>query len=175
MESRTKFLGHPVHQTLVAFPVGLLVVTTVFDLIHAFSQGATSAVVAYWMLAAGLIAAVVAAPFGAVDWLAIPKGTRAKRIGALHGAGNGVVLVLYGLSFWLRDVAIDPPTAALILSVFGALLAAVTAWLGGELVSRLGVGISDEAGLDAPSSLGTRGTPPHPPRAPAGASPTRRS
>jgi hypothetical protein len=28
-----------------------------------------------------------------------------------------------------------------------------SAWLGGELVDRLGVGVDREAGLDAPSSL----------------------
>jgi hypothetical protein len=35
----------------------------------------------------------------------------------------------------------------------GVVLAAGTAWLGGELVDRLGVGIDDGAHLDAPSSL----------------------
>jgi hypothetical protein len=33
------------------------------------------------------------------------------------------------------------------------LLGAVTGWLGGELVDRLGVGVDDGAHLDAPSSL----------------------
>jgi hypothetical protein len=32
-------------------------------------------------------------------------------------------------------------------------LASVTAWLGGELVERLGVAVDDGAHLDAPSSL----------------------
>jgi uncharacterized membrane protein len=154
MESRVKILGHPVHQTLVAFPVGLLVTTTVFDLIHAVSGGTTSAMVAFWMLAAGLIGALIAAPFGAIDWLAIPQGTRAKRIGALHGTGNVVVVIVYAVSWWLRrEVPADPPATAIMLSVVGVAIAAMTAWLGGELVSRLSVGVSDEAGLDAPSSL----------------------
>ena len=34
------------------------------------------------MIAAGVISGLVAAPFGLIDWLAIPDGTRAKRIGA---------------------------------------------------------------------------------------------
>ena len=33
------------------------------------------------------------------------------------------------------------------------LLALVTAWAGGELVERLGVGVDEGANLDAPSSL----------------------
>jgi hypothetical protein len=42
------------------------------------------------------------------------------------------------------------------------LLALVTAWLGGELVERLGVGVDEGANLDAPSSLSgpTTGRPP---------------
>ena len=42
---------------------------------------------------------------------------------------------------------------ALLLSFAGLLLAAVTAWLGGELVERLGVGVTSDAHLNAPSSL----------------------
>ena len=39
------------------------------------------------------------------------------------------------------------------LSLLGAGLAMATAWLGGELVDRLGVGVDDGAHLDAPNSL----------------------
>ena len=45
---------------------------------------------------------------------------------------------------------------AVILSLVGFLLALVTGWLGGELVDRLGVGVDDDAHIDAPSSLRTR-------------------
>nr|WP_255719679.1 DUF2231 domain-containing protein [Pelomonas sp. P8] len=50
-----------------------------------------------------------------IDWLAIPRGTRAKSVGALHATRNVLVLALFGAN----------------------------AWLGGELVDRLGVGGSD--------------------------------
>jgi uncharacterized membrane protein len=45
------------------------------------------------------------------------------------------------------------PLGLLAMSVAGVLLALVTAWLGGELVERLGVGVAEGANLDAPSSL----------------------
>jgi hypothetical protein len=46
------------------------------------------------------------------------------------------------------------------LEIVAVLLALVTAWLGGELVERLGVGVDEGAGLDAPSSLsGPAGRP----------------
>lgn len=157
MESRAKLFGHPIHQMLVVFPVGLLATSVVFDLIHRGGESPLMAVVAYWMMAAGIVGGLLAAPFGTIDWLAIPKGTRAKSIGAMHGLGNLVVVLLFIASWWLRRADPEAPAlAASILSLLGGALAMVTAWLGGELVDRLGIGVSDRANVDAPSSLQTR-------------------
>lgn len=164
MESRVKLLGHPVHQMLIVFPLGLLATSVLFDLVWLVAGSATMITVAYWTMAAGILGAVVAAPFGTIDWLAIPPGTRAKRIGAMHGAGNAVVSLLFiGSWFFRPDARTEPGSVALTLSFSGALLALVTAWLGGELVSRLGVGVSDAANIDAPSSL-DHDEPARPPR-----------
>jgi len=46
-----------------------------------------------------VISGLVAAIFGAIDWLAIPGGTRAKRIGTLHGVGNVVVGAIFAVSW----------------------------------------------------------------------------
>ena len=155
MRSKARFLGHSLHQQLVVFPLGLLATSVLFDIVHVVGRSDTAAIVAYWVLGAGLIGALLAAPFGTVDWLAIPSGTRAKRIGALHGGGNLVVVALFAASFWLRlnDESDALSTLAFALSLAGVALALVTGWLGGELVARLGVGVDDDAGLDAPSSL----------------------
>jgi uncharacterized membrane protein len=154
MESKAKLLGHSIHQMLVVFPLGLLATSVIFDLVSFAGGRSSMGIVAYWMMAAGLLGGLVAAPFGWVDWLAIPKGTRAKAVGLMHGLGNVVVLVLFALSWWLRsDDPEVPPTVAHVLSLAGVALAAVTAWLGGELVARLGIGVYDDAGVDAPSSL----------------------
>ena len=154
MDSKIKVLGHPVHQTLIVLPLGLFAAAVVFDVVHAFGDDATMAVVAYWMITAGIVGGLLAAPFGTIDWLAIPQGTRAKAIGALHGAGNVVVLLLFiGSWSFRREAPQDPTTAAFVLSLAGAALSVVTGWLGGELVDRLGVGVHDGAHLDAPSSL----------------------
>jgi uncharacterized membrane protein len=164
MESRAKILGHPAHQMLIPFPFGLLATAVIFDLIYLFvdtpSTAANMALVSFWMIVAGIIGGIIAAPFGLVDYLAIPQGTRAKSVGFLHGAGNAVVLLLFAGSLWLRYTATptgaasyQPTTLALILSFLGFLLAGATGWLGGELVDRLGVGVDDGAHLDAPNSL----------------------
>jgi uncharacterized membrane protein len=157
MESRAKLLGHPVHTTLIVFPLGLLGMAAIFDLVAlAIGQGYW-AEIALWMMIAGVITGLIAAPFGLVDWLAIPSGTRAKRIGALHGIGNVIVVLMFAASAWMRwDVPQSPSVVAVMLSLLGFFLALVTGWLGGELVDRLGVGVDDDAHVDAPSSLRTR-------------------
>ena len=154
MEARARLFGHPVHQMLIVFPLGLLATAVVFDLVYFGTDDPVFATVAYWLLVAGVIGGLLAAPFGFADWLKIPPDTRAKRIGAMHGGGNLVVTLLFLASVWLRnDAELPPPASAYVCSFLGAGLALVTAWLGGELVDRLGIGVSEGANVDAPSSL----------------------
>jgi uncharacterized membrane protein len=157
MESRAKLLGHPIHQMLIVFPLGLLAMAIVFDVLAiALADGYWSEI-AFWMIAAGVVTGLMAAPFGAIDWLAIPQGTRAKRIGALHGIGNVIVVLLFGLSWLLRwDAPSAPAGIELALSFTGGLIALGTGWLGGELVDRLAIGVDEGAHPDAPSSLSRR-------------------
>ena len=154
MEARAKLFGHPIHQMLIVFPLGLLATGIVFDLLRLGTGTGYWSEIAYWMIAAGIVGGLVAAPFGWIDWLRIPHGTRAKSVGALHGAGNVVVVALFVASWLLRrDQPQSPGTLALLLSFAGAGLSVATGWLGGELVGRLGVGVDDAAHLNAPSSL----------------------
>ena len=154
MESKVKFAGHPVHPMLIVFPLGLLATAVIFDIIYLVSDNSQWTVVAYYMIGAGIIGGLAAAVFGWLDWIAIPAGTRARRIGLWHGIGNVVVLGLFILSWVLRRENPDvPPTGAIVAGLAAVVIALVTAWLGGELVDRLGVGVDDGAHLDSPSSL----------------------
>ncbi len=167
MESRAKLFGHSIHAMLIAFPVGLLVSAVVFDVLYLVTRSTLWTIISYYMITAGIAGGLVAAVFGFIDYLAIPGGTRAKGVGRTHGIGNVIVVVLFLASWWLRRGSPPVPSGvALTLSFLGVALAAVTAWLGGELVERLGVAVHDGAHLDAPSSLSG---------APAGAPSNRRS
>jgi uncharacterized membrane protein len=96
------------------------------------------------MIAAGIIGGLLAAPFGWIDWFKIPAGTRAKGIGLVHGLGNIVVVVLFAVSWLIRvNNGWEPTVWALVCSFAAVGLAVVTAWMGGELVERLGVGVDE--------------------------------
>ena len=114
----------------------------------------------FWNIVVGVSAAVVAALFGFIDWTGIPSNTRARRIGAVHGIGNVAATGMYFVAAYLRSDArsLPPPTAAFALEVGGLALVAVTSWLGGELVDRLGVGVDEGANVQAPSSLSDEAT-----------------
>ncbi|HVT02090.1 MAG TPA: DUF2231 domain-containing protein [Thermoanaerobaculia bacterium] len=154
MESRAKLFGHSIHQMLVAFPLGVLGMSLFFDLIALIFGLQPLLQASFYMIAAGIISGLLAAVFGLIDFLGIPRGTRARYIGLLHGIGNVVVVGLFGGSWFLRrDTPASPPMLAVIISAVAVTLAVITGWQGGELVARLGVGVDDGANVDAPSSL----------------------
>lgn len=156
MESHAKLLGHPLHQMLIPLPAGLFVTAAVLDIVGAFVAWDWLPTVTYWNIALGIITAVIAAIFGAIDWSNIPSGTRAKRVANLHGGGNLIAVLLFGGALWIRgnqELTYRSHGWALALEVIALALLSVTAWLGGELVDRLGVGVDTSAHLDAPSSL----------------------
>jgi uncharacterized membrane protein len=157
IESHAKAAGHAIHQQLIVFPLGLLATAVVFDILRLITDAEGFATASYYMIAAGVVSGLVAAVFGLIDYLAVPAGTRARRVGAVHGLGNVVVVVLFAVSWLLRgdESGHVPGTLAFVLALVAAVLATVTGWLGGELVSRLGVGVSPDANVDAPASFET--------------------
>ena len=154
MESKAKLFGHAIHPILIVYPLGLLSAAVIFDVIYLATGNTTWSTVSFWMIAAGIVGGLLAAVFGLIDYLNIPSGTRASRIGLLHGLTNVGVVILF-IASWLlrRDTPDVPPTVALALSFIGVAAALLGGWLGGELVERLGVGVTPNANLNAPSSL----------------------
>ncbi|WP_332745836.1 DUF2231 domain-containing protein [Hydrogenophaga sp.] len=164
MNRSIHLFGHPVHPLLVLFPGGLLFSAVLVDLSTLVGTGPRAVQLAQDLLALGLAGGLLAAPFGWLDWRRIPRGTRARRLGALHGGGNAVALSLFALSWFLREEGLPPSAAVLALSLVAGACMLGTVWLGGELVTRLGVGVHAGAHPDAPGSLAFHS--PVPPRTP---------
>jgi uncharacterized membrane protein len=140
---------------LITIPIGVLTTSVIFDIVHLITRADAFTTAAFWCIAIGVLGGLLAAVFGLWDWLHIPGGTRAKAIGLWHGSGNVVIVALFIISWLLRltSSSYEPSVIAYACSFAGILLALVTAWLGGELVDRLGVGVDEGANLDAPNSL----------------------
>ncbi len=140
------WLGHPLHPVLTDVPVGAWTVALALDTLEGLSgrdelgPGADAAV------ALGLAGAVGAAATGLTDWQATDDP--ARRVGLVHGLLNTTAALLYAASLLSRrggDRAAGRGYAAL-----GYTVAAVSAYLGGELVFQQRIGVDHAADAQPP-------------------------
>jgi uncharacterized membrane protein len=73
---------------LIVFPLGLLATSIIFDITHLATHNGRWADISYWMIIAGVISGLLAAVFGLIDYLAVPRGTRASGSGFTTGWGT---------------------------------------------------------------------------------------
>jgi uncharacterized membrane protein len=142
--------GHPIHPMLVTIPIGTWIASLVFDIA---SQRASSPTVfatgSVWLIGIGIIGALLAAIFGLMDLLVIPRGTRALATALLHMVLNLGVVALFVVSFVLRvsrpNAMTGPVSAAYIILTIVALgMLVPSGWLGGRLAYHFGVRVADE-------------------------------
>jgi uncharacterized membrane protein len=126
---------------LVGFPIGLWVFSLVSDVIHMGSRNPIWSDIAFYAMAAGLVGALAAAPFGLLDYLAM-SNRHAAKTATLHMALNVALVVLYGFNLFLRAHALPGAFLPIFLSAIGAAILACSGWLGGELVYVHRVGVN---------------------------------
>jgi uncharacterized membrane protein len=148
MRSKANIAGHPIHPMLIPLPLGLWVTSFVVDILFYFTRHQTLLVISKFMIAAGCIAALVAALFGIIDWLAIKDG-EVKSVANWHARLNIIALIIFAVSLFLRLSAYSQIvgrrlTIPFLLSLVGVILITISGWLGGELVFRYGVGQTRE-------------------------------
>ena len=139
-----KFLGHPVHPIVVAFPIALLVLTPIWDGL-AFFGIANLAPVGYWTELAGLVGGGLAAVTGLVDFLGLKAPSPELTKTALRHAGLALTtLGFFVVAFAFRGGAAGEPSLLVVGSeLVGALGLGLTGWFGGHLVFGYGVGVDD--------------------------------
>jgi uncharacterized membrane protein len=141
--SRAAIAGHPIHPMLIPFPVALLSLVPVTDIVYAATESLFWATASYYLLWAGLISAGLAAVFGLIDFFGVPR-VRSVRAGWAHMLLNVAVVALSVVNLLLRigdTVALIVPSG-LILSLVAAGLLIASGWYGADLVYRHKVGIS---------------------------------
>jgi uncharacterized membrane protein len=154
MQGKATLFGHSIHPLLIAFPIGLLGVVPIMDVIGFATTDARWRSLSLWLLSFGLIAAIVAAIPGLIDFLSIPKGTRARRVGYTHLGVNSAAMSLFIISWFVRQAPGAVASAVpFLLALAGLGVALVGSWLGAELVEQHGMSVREGAHVNAPSSL----------------------
>jgi uncharacterized membrane protein len=140
--STAAIFGHPLHPLLVPIPIACFIGTLLTDLVYWRTAGMQWANMSAWLLTIGLIVAVLAVITGMIDFTG-DRRVRSIPAAWVHGAGNGVALLLEIVNVFVhsRDAYTSVVPDGLVLSAVSVAIFAVTAWLGGELVYRHGVGV----------------------------------
>jgi nitrite reductase/ring-hydroxylating ferredoxin subunit/uncharacterized membrane protein len=127
------WLGHTLHPMLTDLPIGCWTSAFVLDLVG----GRAARPAAQRLVGLGILTAVPTAVTGASDWSDTAGET--TRLGAVHAASNTVALACYGASWLARRRGRHARGVA--LGLLGAGAATVGGYLGGHLVTALGVGV----------------------------------
>jgi nitrite reductase/ring-hydroxylating ferredoxin subunit/uncharacterized membrane protein len=125
------WLGHALHPALTDVAIGAWSTGFMLDVVGAKREADAAITV-------GVLSAIPTAMSGAADFADTSEEPR--RIALIHGLLNATGLVCMLGSLLARRG--DRRTLGFGLSTFGLGLASVSAWLGGELVYRLGTSVS---------------------------------
>jgi uncharacterized membrane protein len=140
--------GHPFHPVLVTVPIGAWVAALIFDIVALASdeKEGTFAQGAYWLIGIGIVGALLAAVFGLLDLLTIPRGTRAFTTGLTHMSLNLVAVVLFVVNFIIRAAQGSEKATVLgfVLTLIALAVLGASGWLGGKLAYTYGVRVADE-------------------------------
>lgn len=138
------------HPLLVHFPIALISVSAFFHLaawmMWGKHKGATHcAVLAHSTLWLGALAAVLAALLGWLAFNTVEHDEASHAAMQIHRAWAlgtlAVLMILAGWDFWRHKVEEQPAGWFAVTLVAAWMLVATTAWYGGELVYRHGLGV----------------------------------
>lgn len=135
--------GHPIHATLVPFPIVCFTLTLLTDIAYWQTSNLMWLYFSQWLLFAGLVFGGLAALAGIVDFL-FRREVRASRPAWPHTIGGLLVLLLAFVNSFVH--AADGWTAVvpygLALSAVTVLVMIITNWFGRAMVFRHGVGVT---------------------------------
>lgn len=137
MRSRAHIKAHPIHPALIPFPFAFLWGAAAFDVLYLISGRASFTATAGHLTIAGIAAGLLAAVPGVIDYLyTVPPASSARKRATKHALGNSTALLLFVLSWFLRNPDGSMTFATLGCEVLGAGILGYSGLLGGELVAR---------------------------------------
>lgn len=145
IESRMSIAGHPIHPTLIHFPVAMLLAATATDAAHIFTGDYFWARGSIWLVGIGALGGWFAGLVGLIDLLTV------RDIRRLITAWNHAILAVVMLSVatfnWM--LRLDNPALHLYplgfsMSLLTTVMILLTSMQGGQLVYEHGVGVDIE-------------------------------
>jgi uncharacterized membrane protein len=140
LRSTASIKGHPIHPTLVPFPIVLFLGALAADVAFVICGSEGWAEASKLMIGAGIAAALLAALAGFTDFVGNSR-IRELRDAWLHMFANLTAVVIEVVNLFIR-LANEGAAGSigLLLSAIVALILLFSGWKGGELVFRHGVG-----------------------------------
>ena len=133
---------HPSHPPMTDAAIGSLTLGSLMAVFNALDWfGKDTAIVAYYAIVFGVIAAVVAVVTGFLDYFALEAGSRVRRTATLHMIAMlaAAAVYLFTLGQMQGDYADGTlPSLAVTTSVIAFLLMTLGGWIGGALVFTYG-------------------------------------
>ena len=148
-----KPLGHPSHPMFVHFPTALFPTSLLFDLLSWVITQPELVKAAFFNIAVGLAAGLLAVLTGFVDYFGMVRGSRKRRVTTWHMLANLSLMLIYALSLGLRVPGLDASRTSgpvLALSLVGLALLVVGNYFGAELVYRMGMRVNTGRLREAP-------------------------
>ncbi|HEX3759315.1 MAG TPA: DUF2231 domain-containing protein [Kofleriaceae bacterium] len=152
MYSKARVAGHPIHPMLVTFPLAFYTTTVVTLLVYIGTREAFWYRFAMVASVAGIVTAVIATIPGAIDLMALPRGSRSRRAGLQHAGFNLAATALFAVTAlvlyetWIHRTMINgeyifDATIPLAIAVVAWVTTVIAGSLGWTLVQTHHVGI----------------------------------
>ncbi len=139
--STASIFGHPIHPMIVPFPIAFFFGAFVTDIVYVRTENLFWQYFSIWLISAGLAMGALAAIVGFIDYFG-DRRVRALRPATPHMLLNVMVMITAFINAFVhsRDGWTAVVPEGIILSGVVVLLLMVSAWLGGSLAYRHGVG-----------------------------------
>ncbi len=143
MKSKAHIKGHPIHPILVSFPIAFLTGTFLADLAAFLFNNNELWRIGYYLEAAGICFAILAAIPGAIDYhFTVPPKSSGKKRATKHALTNISMLIIFAATWFYRRQEDPQPFIILGAEFMGLLLMSIAGWMGGTLVYRNQIGVN---------------------------------
>src|SRR5688572_979983 len=143
MRSKASYNGHPIHPALIPFPIAFLTGALLFDVAGVVLDRPALWTTGSHLAIAGVIAALVAAVPGAIDYFrTVPPQSTGKQRATRHALVNISATVLFAAASLVRRAGDGEPGLPILgLEAIGTVLLMMGGWMGGVLAFRNQIGV----------------------------------